>query len=121
MTKEDKIKAYAMRLDGASFQQIADEFGVTRQYIHQVITKPGGRDRPIRRYIYPNIAIWMHEKRHSAKALAADIQVSQQCITKILKGKGNPSKQTIDRILEVTGMTYEQAFFQDKEMKGEQK
>lgn len=33
MTKEDKINAYAMTLDGYTYQAIANEFGVTKQYI----------------------------------------------------------------------------------------
>lgn len=33
MTKEDKIKAYAMTLDGYTYQAIANEFGVTNNIL----------------------------------------------------------------------------------------
>lgn len=37
MTREEKIKAFEMRMDGATLQQIGNEFGVTRECIRQVL------------------------------------------------------------------------------------
>lgn len=44
MTKEQKLQAYAMRLDGCTYQEIANKFGVTRQCIQQNIGAIGSRD-----------------------------------------------------------------------------
>ena len=40
MTKEQKIEAYSMRLDGATLREIADKFGVSFQYIHKLFPGP---------------------------------------------------------------------------------
>ncbi len=47
MTREEKIEAFTMRLDGETYQEIADKFGVTRQYIHQIL----GGDRLYPRWL----------------------------------------------------------------------
>lgn len=37
MTREQKIEAFTMRIDGYSFNQIAEKFGVSRQAIQQIL------------------------------------------------------------------------------------
>lgn len=37
MTREQKIEAFTMRIDGHSFNQIAEKFGVSRQAIQQIL------------------------------------------------------------------------------------
>lgn len=63
MTREEKIEAFTMRLDGETYQEIADKFGVTRQYIHQMLG--GDRRSKValndRGFIYPNLMKWMIE------------------------------------------------------------
>lgn len=60
MTKEDKLKAYEMRLNGATYREIADSFGVSYQYIQQIL--PMRRDIEIKG-IYVGIKKWMKENR----------------------------------------------------------
>lgn len=111
MTKEQKIEAYAMRLDGVSLQGIADHFGVSKQYIHQLL--PGARrsnKKKYESYIYPNIVKFLRENNVSAKHLAELCDITNSGINHFLSGKSGGSKTTIDKILAVTGMTYEEAF-----------
>lgn len=35
MTKEQKVEAYSMYLDGCTYQEIGDKFGISRQRVHQ--------------------------------------------------------------------------------------
>ena len=51
MTKEQKLKMYEMRLDGYTLQEIADEFGVSRQYVDQVIPS-NGRSRNMKKLLW---------------------------------------------------------------------
>ena len=50
MTREEKIKVFEMRLDGYTLQRIANDMGVTRQRIYQILY-----ERPRRGFksIYP--------------------------------------------------------------------
>lgn len=113
MTKEQKIEAYAMRLNGVSLQEIADKFGVSKQYIQQTLPTEQLRSRRrhfIRKPIYPNLETWLFKRGISNKDFAAMIEVSISTTGRIVSGSQNMSKSTIDKILAVTGMTYEEAF-----------
>ena len=37
MTKEQKVEAYSMYLDGCTYQEIGDKFGISRQRVHQLL------------------------------------------------------------------------------------
>lgn len=114
MTKEQKLEACSMRFDGASLQEIADHFGVTKEYISKVT--PKAPLRSIRRamcetYIYPNISKWMRENRIDAGKFSSMLHVSRMTVSNNFRGKTMPTKKTIDAVLEVTGMKYEEAFY----------
>ena len=57
MTREEKIKVFEMRLDGYTLQRIANDMGVTRQRIYQILY-----ERPRRGFksIYPLLNGWMN-------------------------------------------------------------
>ena len=40
MTKEQKVEAYSMYLDGCTYQEIGDKFGISRQRVHQLLSEP---------------------------------------------------------------------------------
>ena len=116
MTKEQKLKMYEMRLDGYTLQEIADEFGVSRQYVDQVIPS-NGRSRKKSSYdkcIYPNIKNWLMEKRITYTQFADLCGVDVMTMHNGITGKVTMRKTTIDGILKATGMKYEEAFMEDK-------
>lgn len=115
MTNEEKKKAFCMLVDGATYQEVANELGISKQAIHQkfgslingkaISIKCGGK--------YINIMKFMTENGVSRKEFANSIGVSYQCFRRVLTGEQEPSKKTIDKILKFTGMTYEEAFFEE--------
>lgn len=113
MTNEQKVEAYRMRLEGATLQECADRFGVTRECIRK-ITPPvetHKRGRPAyKSCIYPNLRALLSENRYGYSDFAKLCVASEQAIFNALTGKVNPRKSTIDKILDATGMTYEEAF-----------
>lgn len=115
MTKEEKIVACEMRLDGASLREIAAKFGVSHEYIRK-ITPPiwiNYRSRSTcEKCIYPNISSWLYENRYSYNRFSKLICYTCTSVYKALIGKIDPSKCLIDKILDATGMTYEVAFEQ---------
>lgn len=112
MTNRDRAEAYYMRLNGKSFQEIADQFGVSRQRIHQILN--GACERAPRRnldtIIYPAIKNYMKENRLSFSGISRLCGINLWPIINGLCGKNDISKHIIDAILDVTGMTYEEAF-----------
>lgn len=116
MTKEDKIKAYAMTLDGYTYQSIANEFGVTKQYISSLFGRKLYNAKLYDEIIYPNITKWMEENKVTVRSLSIELyseqspNVAQTKLSKKLKGERKFTIDDIDKILKITGMKYEEAF-----------
>jgi len=61
MTKDMKIQAFSMLLEGYSYQETANHFGVSRQRIHQIfhtrpkVSKYDRTDNLLKGCIYPNL------------------------------------------------------------------
>lgn len=113
MTVDEKVEAYRMRLNGSSLKECADKFGVTREYIRQ-ITPPvetcARRRSSYETCIYPNLKKWLYENRYSYSSFAKLLAVSAMSVYNALKGKVDPHKKLIDKILDATEMSYEEAF-----------
>lgn len=118
MTNEVKAQMFKMRLDGYTLQAIADKFGVTKQYVSMILPpmKQGYKATPSKTLEiikYPNIEKWMRENQCNMKRLSDLTGMGVMRIRRGLCGEIDMHKSTIDKILEVTGMTYEEAFYID--------
>jgi predicted transcriptional regulator len=100
-----------MLLDGATYKEVGEKFCLTHQRIQQMFP---GVNRIGRRYkcVYPNIKRWIDENHITQPVFAEMVGVCSATIHHYLSGKRELNKKTIDKILEVTGMTYEEAFKQ---------
>ena len=111
MTIDEKVEAYRMQLEGKTLQKIGEHFGVSKQYIQQVLPKRRKKlEEAIQSCIYPNIARWMEENEAGYSEIARRCGRLPQTVGNALSGRTDPAKTLIDRILRVTGLTYEQAF-----------
>ncbi len=75
MTREQKITAYTMMLDGASAQEVADEFGVTVKDIEAAGGKMKAAQAPQHEQladmcVYPGLAECIRENELTAKAIS---------------------------------------------------
>lgn len=115
MTDKQKLDALEMLLEGASYSDVARKYSLSRERIRQMFSPIMQRDMRKRSFsIYPNFTSWLREKNLSYHKFAEMTGVSGQHISHVMTGKGNPSKNWIDRVLEVTGMTYEECFAKEK-------
>lgn len=60
--------------------------------------------------IYPGIKLWMRENDMNLRTLAEKIGVNKATLGLNFRGLTEMSMFTIRRILEITGLTFEQAF-----------
>ena len=111
MTDEEKVEAYKMRLEGSTLQEIADTFGVSKQYIYQIIPYVNRSScNKSCSCIYPNIQKWRKKNKVSMDSMAVLCGLHRSTLARSLAKNGNPTKKVIDKILKTTGMTYEEAF-----------
>jgi transcriptional regulator with XRE-family HTH domain len=106
----------AERAKGKTYREIAEQYGVTRQAIADACGKyEEGKFKPWteERCIYPNLRKWLNENKVSMKEFirrAGNIPGgnTDSLFRNYFKGKNEPRKGVIDKMLEVTGLTYEQ-------------
>lgn len=120
-TEERREELREKARQGMTLQQIADEIGVSRQRAAQLT----GAVRPMREWnktysVYQGIDNWMKYNRVTYVMLGdmlgyAPGASSSGNLARRLMGEVMLSKDIIDDILEVTGMTYEEAFKERKE------
>ncbi len=100
-------------LDGHTYKEIGQAFGISKQAVQQALFPTV--NFPHKSWVYPNIRAWAKRRQMTAKKIAEATGVSVFTINKALSGKVNMSKSTIDALLNLTGMTYEECFYQPKE------
>lgn len=120
MTNHEKAQMYKMRLEGYTLQEIANQFSVSKQRVAQILPplKQGYRAlRPdmLNKIVYPNLREWMRKNTCTTRMLCDMTGTSYMSLFRGLQNaKYELRKSTIDKILEVTGMTYEEAFALDQ-------
>ena len=94
---------------GMTQKALADEYGVSQALIQK---RCGGPYRGYRKskIVYKGIEKYLNEHELSTRRFADFVDMNYVALYYIITGKHEPSKRSIDRILEATGLTYEKAF-----------
>ena len=120
-----KEKMVELRKQGFTYQKIADTLGCSRSYVGQILSeKEECKFRPLtsKDCIYVGIRNWMNENKVSKTEFCRMIYGyahpnSIRRYSSVLKGH-DCYKRTIDIILSITGLTYEEDFRLDGECDG---
>lgn len=116
--KEQILEMTQMRLDGYTFQEIADKFKVTKQCVQQKLAAISGSRASFKqgidiKVIYPNLATWMHDNGITKIKLSEIVGMKSTatlCISKKLYGETDFKIQEVKKILEHSGQTFEYMF-----------
>ena len=110
MNRGDKIEVFKMRLDGFSYQEIAEKFGVSKQYINQMLQNviSERRNKAVNKIVYPNIANWLKDNECSISEFVIRVGIKRSTLDYKLHGTGKFNSDEIKRILDVTGMKFEE-------------
>jgi transcriptional regulator with XRE-family HTH domain len=117
MNKKELYKA--ARDAGETYDAIAKRFGVSRQAVWSNLNgkrKPW-QDITLAECIYPNLRGWMNDNRVSVPELAERVTGDRDSganVRKWIAGSANPNKKNIDKMLSVTGLTYEEMFAEEQ-------
>ena len=111
-----------LRDQGLRYKDIAEKFGCSKQYVAQVCGKhdpahflPIGDE-----CIYPNLRKWMNENKVSRKEFLRRMgltphSTNYERFNSYITGNCHARKPYIDKMLEVTGFTYEELFYTEQE------
>jgi transcriptional regulator with XRE-family HTH domain len=107
-----------LRDQGMKHREIAERFGVSRAYVAAVCGKcdPAYFVPVDDGCIYPNLRDWMNKNKVSRKEFMRRMGITghttnYERFTAYMRGDAQPRKPYIDKMLAVTGMTYEELFY----------
>lgn len=123
MNKSNKMRiitAKKMRQEGKTYQQIGDTFGISKQRAC-IICGMDINDKPYfhiwtkDRCIFHSLRDWFNIHRFSTKDILEQIGLPVSSsnrihLRRILNGDVTMKKDDIDRLIALTGMTYEELF-----------
>lgn len=123
MTKEQKVEMFSMRLDGATYEEIAEKFGISKQRVNQIIHKEPKNRCIEKKCIYSGLADYFASNGLSARQFFEKIQfeTSYTSFMRKLKGTSIFTLPEIKKILLYTHMSFEECFAMKEEVKESKK
>ncbi len=115
MTKDEKLAAFEMVLDGHTYEEIARKFGVSSQCINDMIHKPRKPRRGRMKCKYTGLSDWLKKNQVGAIELKDCFKANHRtAIYAKLSGKTALTVTEVKAILAYTGLTFEEAFGQEE-------
>lgn len=116
---DKKKQMIAMRDAGYVYREIAEHFGCSRQYVTEVCAAFNpSHFSPLRteRY-YPNVKKWCNKNKVHITELCRRCGLTPHAnnygrLKSAITIGSNPTKKTIDKLIRVTGMTYDELFWE---------
>lgn len=101
MTRENLIKMCTMRIDGCTYQEIADEMKCSRQNIQQTLTNllSANESRYYSKSIYPNLTREIRIQHHKLTDFSKASGIEYRRLQGLLMGK---VKVSIDEAIIIT-------------------
>lgn len=119
MSKRKQMQA--LRAQGLKYKEIGERLGVSAQYVAVVCGKGDqAYYRPVGdECVYPNLRKWMNKNKVSRREFLRRMGLTAHTgnyerLTSYLRGETEPRKAYIDKMLEVTGLTYEELFYTEE-------
>lgn len=122
--KRPKSEIYIReRESGMSVTDIARKYGVTYQAVSHATAKTGAKyfkHYTPSRCVYPNLRTWLNENQITINDFARRIGLAQgggssSRINGYFKGSHYPQKDMIDKMIAVTGLSYEEMFYREED------
>lgn len=114
MKREEKIEAFAMKLDGRTYEEIGKHFGVSKQYIERILNVSGIKStHPLEKVIYPNLGLFIKEHYNGVLNFYYALGYESRNVGRMykkLKGEAGMTISEVRKIPELTGMTFEECF-----------
>ena len=122
MDKERAMDMFKMRLEGATYQEIADKYGITKQRVEGILKmrEPSKKhsNNKYEKCIYKGLREWLQQNNYKLNDLQNLISKNKQkqagnSLRMKLCGKREFRLSEINKIINLTGMTFEELFMQE--------
>lgn len=110
MTREEKLKAFEMKMDGYSLTEIADELGYTKQWISAMFQWVMDEKRKNSNIIYPEIYKFMKLRQYTITTLSKKLCYNVSTVSLYLRGKKKPSQKFIYSMEQLAHIDREKLF-----------
>lgn len=111
MNRDEMIRAFTLRIDGATYAEIAKEIGLaTPEKVWKELRSALRMRGTNITGVHQGLVQWMNDNECSRSKLAKMTGLSDGTIRALLAGDRYPHGYTVEKILEATGLTYEEAF-----------
>ena len=111
MSNEEKLRAFALRLEGKTWEEIGEIMHYTKQSVHQALYSvlSGGERSTL--VAYPEIREYI-TRRHggSVAAFATEMQMSASYVRRVLFCGERPSEKLVKNVTAALGVSEEEAF-----------
>lgn len=120
--KERAVEMFKMKLDGFTYEEIGEKFGLSRQRVHQILSIGETKIKINLDYvIYPGLKKWMEDNTINASALQRIMYKNGNTgrAKQKLSGEVKFNIHDIKKIIKASGLTFEELFFTDEEKAGD--
>lgn len=120
MTKQELLRAFEMRVDGLSYEQIGEalhyDAGGISDALYRVVNKTCVYGRTMRRIVYPEIAAYCKANDMNIATLYRAThkgQIRPWRFYKVLYGEAKPNEGDVIALTELLGKPYKEVFRRD--------
>ena len=123
MTKEELMKAFEMRIDGYTYEEIGNKLRYSTTYIHKILqrtctgNKAAVRNVQYKTYVYPNLVYEITSNHASIRDFCKEHNLTYNTIYNILRGLCQPKMKTIQKLVKRTGKPMEYLFATEEDNK----
>lgn len=111
MTNQERRRAFALRLEGGSWESIGKTLGYCGSTVYTDLLSVVRRAPRQPNICFPALRRHVAEQcGGSVGRFAQECGISASTLYTVLQGKSKPSKAAVDRILSATCLSYEEAF-----------
>lgn len=117
MTNEQRLKALEMLLNGKSYEDVGKYFCVSTTVIwemfHRALKDVKSTQSDESNCKYKRLIRCINEKYGNVPVAAKEIGVAHSTLLNVVKGNSDTRKSVIVAVLKATGLTFEEAFYED--------
>lgn len=113
-------------MNDETYRELAIKAGIPPAVVYQRLHKGWDLNRalstPVRRrgdgvrVVYPNLLKWLDDHGMSFMDFSIETGLGDNAAANIIYGRHDPKKWVIDKVLALTGMTYEEAFRRESDV-----